>query len=76
MTRNSEGTWSYKRGGVQITSSSLDDIILALTELSIKPRAQKEVERYEDEMRSCEGGSDEWIAAKIRRDVWAEVAHA
>lgn len=75
MTRN-EGTWTYRKDGVELSSSSLDRLITALSELGIKPRAEKEVKKWESEMERAKGGSDAWIAAKIRRDVWMEVAHA
>ncbi len=75
MTRQ-EGTWTYRKDGVELSSSSLDRLITALSELGIKPRAEREVKKWESEMKKAEGGSDEWIAAKIHRDVWMEVAHA
>lgn len=75
MTRQ-EGTWTYRKDGVELSSYSLDRLITALSELGIKPRAEKEVKRYEEEMERAEGGSDAWVTAKIKRDIWAEVAHA
>ena len=75
MTRN-EGTWTYRKDGVELSSPSLDRLITALSELGIKPRAEREVKKWESEMEKVVGGSDEWIAAKIRRDIWMEVAYA
>lgn len=75
MTRN-EGTWTYRKDGVELSSTSLDSLITALSELGIRPRAEREVKKWEEKMRNTVGGSDEWIVAKIHRDIWREVAHA
>lgn len=76
MTRNTTGVWSYRRDGLEISSSSLDSLISALMELKIKPRAEKKAQEFEEEMNRLEGGSDEWLVAKIKKEVWEEVAKA
>ncbi len=73
MTRM-EGTWSYRYKGVELHAESLDALVSAIAELGIAPKAQKKVQELEKAMNEVQGGSEEWITLKIKRDVWEEVA--
>lgn len=73
MTRNTNGVWSFRREGLELSAPSLDSLISAFTELGIKPRAEKKIQELTAEMERLVGGSDEWVIAKTKRDVWKEI---
>ena len=73
MTRDN-GVWSFRWRGVSISAPTLDELVNAVASLGITPRAKTKVDEYEREMELLCPGTEPWIIAKTKRDVWKEVA--
>lgn len=73
MTRDN-GVWSFRWRGVSISAPTLDELVNAVASLGITPRAKMKVDEYEKEMEKLCPGTEPWIIAKTKRDIWKEVA--